>query len=432
MGKNVHLTLSDRIEIEKALRDKATFSEIGALLGKDPSTISKEIRNHYVVKSSGGRFNPCIYRNSCKHSQDICTVCQYKWAKVCAKCSFDCSQTCRDFKEEFCPKHNKPPYVCNGCEKRHSCTLRRHLYEAKAAQKEYEAVRSESRQGISVSIEELKRIDDIISPLVQQGQSVHHICTNNADVIMLDEKTIYNYIDAGLLSVGNIDLPRKVRYRVRKKKKTVRIDKQCHIGRSYENYLEYMTDNPDTAVVQMDSVEGKKGGKVLLTLFFSNCELMIAFIRDRNTARSVTEIFNSLDTILGREVFRELFPLILTDRGSEFTDPVSIECDRSTGELRTRVYFCDPQRSDQKGGCEVTHEMIRRIIPKGTSFDHLTQKDIDLMMSHINSYTRKKLNNRSAHQLFSTIHGEDVLLKLHQKLIPANEINLTPALLRQK
>lgn len=249
---------------------------------------------------------------------------------------------------------------------------------------------------------------------------------------MLDEKTIYNYIDAGLLSVGNIDLPRKVRYRVRKKKKTVRVDKQCHLGRTYDDYLAYMEANPDTAVVQMDSVEGKKGGKVLLTIFFSNSELMLAFIRDHNTARSVTEVFNSLDTILGREAFQNIFPVILTDRGSEFTDPTAIECDWSTGELRTRIFFCDPQRSNQKGGCEVTHEMIRRVIPKSTSFDHLKQDDIDLMMSHINSYTRKKLNNRSAYQLFSTIHGEDVLIKLHQKLIPANEINLTPSLLKQR
>lgn len=158
---------------------------------------------------------------------------------------------------------------------------------------------------------------------------------------------------------------------------------------------------------------------------------MLAFVRDHNTARSVMQIFNSLDTILGREAFCELFPVILTDRGSEFTDPVSIECDTSTGELRTRIFFCDPQRSDQKGGCEVAHEMIRRVLPKGTSFDHLTQEDIDLMMSHINSYTRKKLNNRSANQLFSTLHSEEIPGKLQQKLIPANEINLTPMLLKK-
>jgi IS30 family transposase len=248
---------------------------------------------------------------------------------------------------------------------------------------------------------------------------------------MLDEKTIYNYIDAGLLSVGNIDLPRKVRYRVRKKKKSVRVDKQCHTGRTYEDFLEYMAAHPDTAGVQMDSVEGKKGGKVLLTVFFQNCDFMLAFIRDHNTARSVANVFSSLDTILGREAFSELFPVILTDRGSEFTNPLSIECD-ANGEVRTRVFFCDPQRSDQKGGCEVTHEMIRRVLPKGVSFDHLTQMDISLMMSHINSYTRKKLNNRSAHQMFSILHGDEILEKLDAKLIPANEINLTPNLINKK
>ncbi|NLB18878.1 MAG: IS30 family transposase [Syntrophomonadaceae bacterium] len=431
MSKNLHLTLSERIEIEKALRDGATFTEIGNRLGKDPSTISKEVRNHFIIKDGGSRFNPCSHRTTCKHNRDICSKCSYSWSKECAKCSTRCYRICKDFKEMFCVKHKRPPYVCNGCPSRVTCYLRKHIYEAKFAQKEYETTLIESRQGFAISPEELCRIDAIVSPLIQQGQSVHHICTNNTDAIMLDEKTVYNYIDAGLLSVGNLDLPRKVRYRIRKKKKPVRVDKQCHHGRTYEDYLKYMDANPDTAVVQMDSVEGKKGGKVLLTIFLSNCAIMIAFIREHNTARSVTQIFNSLDTILGRDAFCELFPIILTDRGSEFTDPASIEFD-ADGNRRTHKFYCDLQRSDQKGGCEVTHEMIRRVLPKGTPFDHLTQDDIDCMMSHINSYTRKKLNNRSAHQLFSTIHSEEILVKLHMKLIPANEINLTPAILKQK
>ena len=103
----------------------------------------------------------------------------------------------------------------------------------------------------------------------------------------------------------------------------------------------------------------------------------------------------------------------------------------SVSERRTHVFYCDPQRSDQKGGCEVTHEMIRRILPKGTSFDNLCQDDIDLMMSHINSYNRKKLNNQSAHQLFSFLHGENVLDVLNIKLIQPNEINITPLLLKK-
>ena len=247
---------------------------------------------------------------------------------------------------------------------------------------------------------------------------------------MLDEKTIYNYIDAGLLSVCNSDLPRKVRYRIRKKKKPVRVDKKCHVGRTYEDFQAYIAANPDVAVVEMDSVEGRKGGKVFLTIFFQSCNLMLAFIRDANTARSVTDIFNQLYVLLGHEKFTELFPVIITDRGSEFTDPLGIEFN-GDGERRTRVFYCDPQRSNQKGGCEVCHEMIRRVLPKKTSFDNLTQDDVSLLMSHINSYTRKKLNDQSANQLFSFLYGGDTLAKLGIKEIPANEINLTPYLLKK-
>ena len=180
----------------------------------------------------------------------------------------------------------------------------------------------------------------------------------------------------------------------------------------------------------MDSVEGKKGSKVLLTIYFRTCELMLAFLRDANTARSVTTVFDQLDQELGRETFRKLFPVILTDRGSEFTDPSSIECDEN-GEVRTRIFYCDPQRPDQKGGCEVTHEMIRRVLPKGSSFEFLTQDDIDLMMSHINSYARKKLGNQSPYRLFSSFYGDDLLPKLNLKQIAPNDINLTPKLLNK-
>lgn len=211
-------------------------------------------------------------------------------------------------------------------------------------------------------------------------------------------------------------------------KKPVRVDKQCHKGRTYDDFLEYLDASPDTAVVEMDSVEGRRGGKVLMTLYFRNCSLMLAYIRTANTARSITETINQLYETLGHDTFVELFPVILADRGSEFTDPLSIEFTKDKIR-RTRVFYCDPQRSDQKGSIEVAHEFIRRILPKGTSFDHLHQNDVSLMMSHINSYKRKKLGNQSANQLFSFFNGRDILPKINIKDIPANEINLTPLLL---
>lgn len=430
MAKNIHLSLSDRIIIEAGLRERRSFSAIAAELGKDPTTISKEVRAHIKLNQAGG-YNPCMIRKYCKHYGDLCHPCKFTYGKSCHSCyRTKCFNVCQDFQPAQCLKLDKPPYVCNGCQQRQTCKLERHLYEAKFAQKEYEAIRSESRQGFAITPAELERIDQIISPLIKKGQSIHQICVNNADEIMLDERTIYNYVDAGLLSVGNIDLPRKVRYKVRKKKPPVRVDKQCHLGRTYEDFLEYTAANPDVPIVEIDSVEGRKGGKVLLTVFFRNSNLMLAFLRDRNTARSVTEVFEWLYETLGHEQYCRLFPIILTDRGSEFTDPVSIECTK-LGEIRSRVFYCDPQRSDQKGGCEVTHEFIRRILPKGTSFDSLQQRDILLMMSHINSYTRKKLNNQSANRLFSFLYGETILPNLGIQDIPANDINLTPRLLKK-
>ena len=430
MPKGKHLTLDDRKTIQIGLTEGKTFQQIASVIGKDPSTISKEVRNRRITKRTAS-FNPCSHAKDCSHIGDICSPCGAHFGRVCKRCALAaCYEVCPDFSPDTCRRTLCAPYVCNGCAGRQNCRLERHLYDAKAAQRSYEEILSQSRRGFAISYEELKRLDDIVSPLIRKGQSIHHICQSNRDLIMCDEKSVYNYIEAGLLSVGNLDLPRKVRYRVRKKKRPVRIDKQCHVGRSYEDFLAFLAACPDIPVTEMDTVEGRKGGKVLLTIYFRNCEFMLAFLRDANTARSVADRFHALDWTLGREAFRTLFPVILTDRGSEFTDPLSIECDED-GVLRTKVFYCDPQRSDQKGGCEVTHEMIRRVLPKGTSFDHLTQTDVDLMMSHINSYTRKKLGNLSAYRLFSSFYGEDLPKRLNIRQIAPNDINLTPKLLNR-
>jgi IS30 family transposase len=213
---------------------------------------------------------------------------------------------------------------------------------------------------------------------------------------MCSEKTIYNYIDACLFDVRNIDLPRKVKFRERYKKPEFKVDKGCRIGRNYEDFNAFLDKNPDTPVVQMDSVIGIKGGKCLLTIHFVDTSLMLAFIRDVNTSQSVIDIFNELESILGKSTFRQLFPVILTDNGSEFSNPKAIEYGpEKYGGFRTRIFYCDAGRPYQKGAIEVNHELIRRVLSKGTSFNNLTQEDISLMMNHINSYKRKKLNNRT-------------------------------------
>lgn len=249
---------------------------------------------------------------------------------------------------------------------------------------------------------------------------------------MCSEKTIYNYIDACLFKVKNIDLPRKVKFRERYKKPEFKVDKGCRIGRTYEAFNAFLDKNPDTAVVQMDSVIGSKGWKCLLTIHFVDSSLMLAYLRDANTSKSVTDTFEMLYNTLGKDLFKRLFPVILTDNSSEFSNPKAIEygTGKYTGH-RTNVCYCDAGSPFQKGAIEVNHELIRRVLPKGTSFNDLNQDGINLMMNYINSYKRKKLNNRSPYETFSFYHGEEILHKLGCLPVAAGDIMLKPALLKK-
>lgn len=429
MATYKHFTLSERVEIESYLKNGYSFKAIGRELNRDCTTIAKEVKNHIVYRRKGtyGRaFNNCLLRMDCAYSK-LCKNpgCKHKFCRFCSKCS----SFCEDFKEEKCTKLLKSPYVCNGCQQRNGCRLEKAIYSASSSQKEYEALRSESRSGITIDEKEAQRLEKLISPLILKGQSIHHICSNNIDAIMCSERTIYNYVDQNVFSARNIDLPRKIRYRPRKKKTgSFKVDKTCRIGRTYDDYVRYINDNPDTPVVEMDTVEGVKGGKVLLTIHFCQQQFMLAFIRDNNTSSSVLFIFERLYWELGPEMFLRLFPVILTDNGSEFTNPAAIEFD-AQGNRRTRIFYCDPSSPYQKPAVENNHEFIRRVVPKGHSFDNFHQDHISLMMSHINSYTRKKLNNQSPHQVFSFLYGNDVLKKLGAVFIPAKDVLLKPQLL---
>lgn len=425
-----HLTLNDRIDIQMGLKEKLSFNEISKKLGKDPSTISKEIRNNRVCRIPGA-YNPCANSSNCPHKGDLCRGCPEKRKVRCSRCThLNCYEKCEDFKETKCIRYLRYPYVCNSCPSYRMCRLEKHVYDAKAAQQQYETKLKESREGVNLTPAELERLDTIITPLIKRGQSIHHIFVNNKDILMVDERTIYSYIEMGMLTAGSMDLPRKVRYRKRKQETKVRIDKKCHIDRTYEDFIEFCNENPGITAAEMDSVEGTHDSTVtLLTIILPKQELVLAFVREANTARSVKEIFESLDNLLGRELFCKLFPAILTDRGSEFTDPLSIEFGKDD-ELRTKVFYCNPGRPDQKGSIEVAHEMIRRVLPKKTSFKHLTQQDVNTMLSHINSYTRKQLGDKSAYQMFVDAYGAEPLKKLGIREIAPNDIKLKADLLR--
>lgn len=427
----IHLTLNDRCTISQMLSNGHSFKQIALALDKSPSSISREVRNHLIFQKTGGHgrpFNACLHRKDCA-VRHLCSSCAFPRRKFCCFC-VKCNSYCPDFEEEKCPRLLLPPYVCNGCPDKNKCTLRKQVYQADEADKEYREILSESRTGISYTEEELRHLDSIVSPLILRGQSINHICANNRDSIMVSESTLYRLVQYNLFQAGNIDLPRKVKYSPRKKKKNFKVDKACRVGRTYSDYLEYCELHPDLPIIQMDSVEGTKGGKVLLTIHFVKAELMLAFLRDANDSQSVLDIFERLYLELRPDIFMELMPVILTDNGSEFSNPKGLEYDRQ-GNLRTKIFYCDASAPEQKGSIERNHELIRYVLLKGTSFDQLTQMDITLLMDHINSYSRESLGNKCPYDMFEFLYGEKILQALGCHKIAPNEVNLMPSLLKK-
>lgn len=433
MAKQKHLTLEERFRISNLLDSNKSFKAIGIELGKDCTTISKEIRNHIVFKKTGAfgyPYNSCVHRYACDISS-LCAPCtSSRHYNFCRFCKF-CNSKCKDFKQELCAKHSKPPYVCNGCEKVKSCTLEKHFYHAASADTEYRNILSESREGIDLSEAEINHLDSFISPLIRKGQSLNHICANNRDSIMVSESTLYRLVDYNLFSARNIDLPRKVRYKSRTIKKHFKVDKSCRIGRTYEDYLSFMKENPELPVTEMDSVEGTKGGKVLLTIHFVKAELMLAFLRDANDSQSVIDVINRLYLEMRPDIFMKITPVFLGDNGSEFSNPKAIEFDFQENQ-RTRIFYCDPSSPFQKGSAERNHELIRYFVPKGQTFNHYIQSDINLMMDHINSYCRESLGNKSPYDMFAFMYGEEVLKSLGCHKVPANDVTLNKSIWRKE
>lgn len=433
MANNKHLTPDNRFTIETMLNDKSSFKAIADALGKDPSTISKEVRSHLVFKRIGGirlNYNSCALRFQCKKGH-ICTTCHSERKfTLCRRCSM-CNTFCKDFQMQTCSRLLKPPYVCNGCGQRCECSLEKRFYSARDAEKEYRLVLSESRRGISLSEAEIRHLDEIVTPLIRKKQSPHHICVTNQDSIMVSERTIYRLIDSRAISAMNMDLPRKIRYSARRQTVHVKVDKSCRTGRDYDSFTTYMTAHPDLPVTQLDSVEGKKGGKVLLTIHFVKAELMLAFIREHNDSQSVIDIFERLYLELRPDNFMGIFKVCLADNGSEFSNPKAIEFDRQ-GNLRTRIFYCNPSAPYQKGSAERNHEFIRMFIPKGSDMEQFTQADISLMMDHIDSYSRESLGNKCPYEMFAFLYGQKILDRLGCHLIPPQEVTLNRSVFRKE
>jgi len=444
--KKPRLTQQERNRIETMLNDGWTPYMIARALGRPPKTVMREIVNRATKSTRGavGRINNrCIHSYDCQKRNDACRTCLHANRSMLCRLCRQCNSHCPDYIEQKCEKLDASPFVCNGCEEKNKCPLMKMFYVADDAQENYKAILSKSREGANITEEELVAMDKLIYTLTENGQSVHAAVVNNPDVIPVSEKTVYRYIDGGLLKTKNGDLPRKCKLAPRKGKGVEhKVDAQCRINRAMADYHEFIEANPGSPVTEMDVVEGTIGGKVLLTFMFMPYGFMLAFLLDAKTSANVTATFRMIrEKLIGKfgkdaglAIMSEMFTVVLTDNGTEFSAPLAIEFD-CEGNRIANIFYCDPGASSQKPHVERNHEGIRLILPKGncyllpTSFDDLTQEDVDKMMSNINSYIRLSLGDKVPYDLFTQKFGTDVTDLFNIRRIKANDIILKPKLL---
>lgn len=433
------LSLSERIMIERMIHQDYTFASIARRLERSPSTISREVLHYrcFVNPFPKPGTLDCVYMFSCQRNR-LCLetpTSHLCYGYKCKRCpeGIRCSDICKHYISIYCPLLDKPPYVCTNCptDTQKTCKKNHAYYTAHRADAAHKKCIKLAHSGIRKSPEELQAMGELIKPLILKGQSLNHICTTHAAELGVSEKTLYNYIDSCVFDIRNIDLPKKVVYRKRRERKVLtKMEYKYRQGRTYEDFQSYVTENPDLPIVEMDTVKGKREkGKILLTFTFRKSHFMLIFLMPDGTQQSVLSIFDALTDTLGLDLFRRLFPIILTDNGVEFKDPNSLEYSAS-GYPRTRLFYCDPQASWQKPLIENNHRFIRRIVPKSQSFNSLSSDDVFLITCHINSVLREQLNDLTPFDLMSSQDEKKLLHCLDLTPIPPDEVILRPALIK--
>lgn len=186
MTKFNHLTNEKRDMIEYLINTKNNFTYIAKAIGNDRTTIAKEIKNNRYIKSN-------------------------YYSPFDSKGIIDAVNKCKQLK--------KPPYVCNACSNKSRCFKHHLYYKSNIAQENYKNKLSESRQGVNITKEHVDEIEKIIVPLIKyKKQSVNQVFINHSDILDFSKVTFYNYVDSGVISLSNLDLPKKVKYKKRKKK----------------------------------------------------------------------------------------------------------------------------------------------------------------------------------------------------------------------
>lgn len=417
---NTHLTLDERKIIQTGIENRSRKVDIARTIAKDPTTIAKEIRKHRELKPRNQFIYPsiCIHRQSCG----------------------GCKSKCNRYEEIKCNKRDRSPGACNKCPDIPKCHLDKYFYYASKADEQYREDLVDFRQGINLTTLERKRIGTILKPLLDQGQSIYQIKSAHPEIKQCS-KTLYNYIESGVFKedgIDNFSLKEQVNRKQFNDKYKKRKKPANYENHTYKDYLKFKEEHPEIPTVEMDTVMNSLSGPYIQTFCFESTSLMIGFIHKQKTSESMSNTLEHLENELGYELYRELFYLILTDRGVEFEKIDLFQFNQETGEFRTNIFYCDSYQSSQKPHVENNHNYMRDILPNEIDLSNLTQEDLDLMFSHINSTPRKLYKGKTPYEMFEFLyktdidenHGKEILDKLNIKKIKRDEVTLKPYLIK--
>lgn len=419
-----HLTLQERRIILTGITNGSTKTAIAQTIGKDKSAIGKEIKLHRKLT------HKCKMPLECNNYR---------------KCPFgrQCTNDCPELSPFRCSRRDRSPGACNGCSAWSRCRFDKYQYCPEDAQLDYRTTLVDSREGVNLTVQEAKAIAALIGPLLKQGQSPYQIVTNHPEM-GISEKTLYNYIENDIFheiaGITVLDLRRQVSRKISKNKSKAykkRADRKYLQGRTYKDYKEYISENPDVFVTQMDTVyNDETNGPFIQTFKFVRAGVLFAIYHEDKTAIAMKNGVDLLESILGQALFRRYVHVLLTDRGSEFSLAEAMETSPD-GTRRTRVYYCDPMQSGQKGTLENKHIELRYILPKGTDLRELGltgQTALNLALSHVNSAPVELLGGRSPLELADFMYHDlyEKLLAFGIRQIDKDQVTLKPYLLKNK
>jgi len=420
-NKNKHFTLEERRIILMGITNGSTKVSIANTLGKEKSTVGKEIKLHRELRYKSTLPSQCSNYKQCTHHR-VCT------------------NGCPDYKKHYCKRRDRSPGACNGCEKYKSCRFDKYYYSPEDAHKEYRNDLVDSRTGVNLTLSEVQELGAIVKPLIEQGHSPYTIITNHPE-LGISEKTLYNYIEGGVfrcVGLQDVDLRIKTRRKLTKKVAATykkRQDRKFLNGRTYKDYQRYMEENPNASVVEMDTVYNDvSNGPFIQTFKFLDYGFLFGMYHNAKDAEAMLQGINVLETILGTELFLKCVEVLKTDRGSEFSYADAME---TKGELRrTKVFYCDPMQSGQKGSLENKHKELRYILPKKTDLRGLgllNQATLNTVLSHVNSAPKEKLKDKTPIEMM-TFLNEELMMKFKQfgiQEIEKDKVVLKPYLLKK-